>query len=327
MTRHLFFFVFAIAGSRSTFVPTLPSLTRCSAGSKFSGVFKKKERSNSTQRKSQVGSTENGYNSHGVLQLCVRINTLQLIRLELGVFGKRMIAHLSNSEDSDSVDEIADRVGKTFELSRSTSLEGIQQLSEAAAYKIVFEDLSHVLWDGLYIGEASSSRIEPFIEELEQYLEMISSTVHDRVRTRAITDVMKASFDGFLLVLLAGGPIRGFVPQDSDVIEEDFKLLMELFWSNGDGLPSDLIDRFSRAVKNVLPLYSVETESLVERYKGLLLESFGPPSGKSRLLPMPETSGQWSPTEPNTLLRVLCYRKDEAAAKFLKKNYNLPTKL
>ncbi|KAM1727244.1 hypothetical protein ACFX12_017912 [Malus domestica] len=310
-------------GTRNTFIPTLPALTRCSARSKY-GVFKKKERLHISQRrKSQVGST-NGDSSFGIPQLCIRINTLQLIRMELGVFEKRIISHLGSSE-TPWEDNIANRVGKMFELSTSACVEGIQQLCEATAYKVVFHDLSHVLWDGLYIVGVSSSRIEPFLQELEQYLEIISSTVHDRVRTRIITDVMRASFDGFLLVLLAGGPSRTFMRKDSDLIEEDFRFLTDLFWSNGDGLPADLIDKLSTTVKGILPLYGIDTDSLVEQLKRATLENYGS-SAKSRL-PMPPTTGEWNSNEPNTLLRVLCYRNDETAAKFLKKTYNLPKKL
>ncbi|KDP33727.1 hypothetical protein JCGZ_07298 [Jatropha curcas] len=310
-------------GTRSTFLPTMPALTRCTAGSKFH-VFKKKEKSHVTQRrKSQVGST-NGDASYGIPQLCVRINTLQHIRMQLEVLGKRTVIQLRNSK-SIQEDGLANGMGVKFELSAAACVEGIQQLCEATAYKVVFDDLSHVLWDGLYVGDVSSSRIEPFLQELEQYLEIISSTVHDRVRTRVITDVMKASFDGFLLVLLAGGPSRAFTLQDSEMIEDDFKFLTDLFWSNGDGLPTELINKFSTTVKAVLPLFHTDTESIVERFKSLTLESYGS-SAKSRL-PLPPTSGQWGPTEPNTLLRVLCYRNDETAAKFLKRTYNLPKKL
>uniref|UniRef100_A0A5B7ADV5 MHD1 domain-containing protein n=1 Tax=Davidia involucrata TaxID=16924 RepID=A0A5B7ADV5_DAVIN len=311
-------------GSRSTFVPTMPALTRCTTGSKFRGVFKKKDRSHiAHRRKPQVG-TINGDNSSGIPQLCVRINTLQHIRTELGVLEKRTITHLRNS-GATLADDTVNGLGKKFELSAAACVEGIQQLCEATAYKLVFHDLSPVLWDGLYVGEVSYSRIEPLLQELEQNLEIISATVHDRVRTRVITDIMKASFDGFLLILLAGGPSRAFTQQDSVVIEEDFKFLMDLFWSNGDGLPADLIDKHSTTVKRVLALLHTDTESLIEQFRGLTLDSYGF-SDKSRL-PLPPTSGQWSPTEPNTLLRVLCYRNDEMASKFLKKTYDLPKKL
>ncbi|KAM6559554.1 hypothetical protein CsatA_028793 [Cannabis sativa] len=311
-------------GSRNTFVPTMPALTRCTIGSKFQGFGKKKEKSpNPPKRNSQV-ATLNGDNSFGIQQLCVRINTLQRIRSELEVLEKRVITHLRNSESA-KVEDFSNGLEKQFELSPAACVEGIQQLCEAVAYRIVFHDLSHVLWDGLYVGEVSSARIEPFLQELERNLSIISDAVHERVRTRIITDIMRASFDGFLLVLLAGGPSRAFSKQDSQIIEDDFKSLKDLFWANGDGLPSELIDKFSTAVRGVLPLFRTETDSLIERFRRGTLETYGS-SARSKF-PLPPTSGQWNPTEPNTLLRVLCYRNDDAASKFLKKTYNLPKKL
>ncbi|KAM7459358.1 hypothetical protein LguiA_036352 [Lonicera macranthoides] len=311
-------------GSRNTYVPTMPALTRCTTNTKFQGVWKKKEKSVTSQRRNSQVSTMNGDNSFGVPQLCVRINTLQRIRTELEVIEKRIITLLRNSESA-QVEDFSNGLAKKFELSPDSCIEGIQQLCEAVAYKIVFHDLSHVLWDSLYIAEPSSSRIELFLQELERHLTVVSDTVHERVRTRIIADIMKASCEGFLLVLLAGGPSRSFSRQDSQIIEDDFKSLKDLFWANGDGLPADVINKFSSTVRDVLPLFRTDTESLVERFRRLTLETYGS-SAKSRL-PLPPTSGQWNPTEPNTLLRVLCYRNDEVASKFLKKTYNLPKKL
>ncbi|KAG7636764.1 Munc13 homology 1 [Arabidopsis thaliana x Arabidopsis arenosa] len=305
-------------GSRNTFLPALPALTRCTVGSRLHGVFKKKEKPMvaSHRRKSQLGT---GNDSAEILQFCCRINTLQYIRTEIESSGRKTLNRLPESEVA-----ALDAKGKIFEQSIGYCSKGIQQLSEATAYKIVFHDLSNVLWDGLYLGEVPSSRIEPFLQELERCLEIISSSVHDRVRTRVISDIMRASFDGFLLVLLAGGPSRGFTIQDSAAVEEDFKFLCDLFWSNGDGLPLDLIEKVSTTVKSILPLLRTDTDSLIERFKAVCLENHGSDRGK---LPLPPTSGPWSPTEPNTLLRVLCYRYDEPATKFLKKTYNLPRKL
>ncbi|KAL5558666.1 hypothetical protein UlMin_034877 [Ulmus minor] len=312
-------------GSRNTFIPTMPALTRCTIGSKFQGFGKKKEKSppNPQKNNSQV-ATLNGDSSFGFQQICARINTLHRIRADLDVLEKRIVTHLRNSESA-IVEDFSNGLSKKFELSPAACVEGIQQLCEAAAYKIIFHDLSHVLWDGLYVGEPSSSRIDPFLQELERNLLIISNTVHERVRTRIIADIMRASFDGFLLVLLAGGPSRAFSKQDSQIIEDDFKSLKDLFWANGDGLPSELIDSYSTTVRGVLPLFRTDTESLIERFRRTTLETYGS-SARSRL-PLPPTSGQWNPTEPNTLLRVLCYRNDEAATKFLRKTYNLPKKL
>ncbi|KAJ1409831.1 hypothetical protein SESBI_22458 [Sesbania bispinosa] len=57
-------------GSRNTFVPTMPALTRCTIGSKFQGFGKKKDKSpNSQKRNPQVAT--NGDSSFGIPQLCV----------------------------------------------------------------------------------------------------------------------------------------------------------------------------------------------------------------------------------------------------------------
>lgn len=302
----------------------MPGLTRCAIGSKFQGFGKKKEKSpNPPKRNSQV-ATVNGDSSFGVKQLCVRINTLQRIRTELEVLEKRVITHLRNSESA-KVEDFSKGLEKTFELSPAACIEAIQQLSEAAAYRIVFHELGPALWDGLYAGDVSSARIDPLIEELEKNLLMISDTVHERVRTRIISDIMRASFDGFLFVLLAGGPSRVFSKQDCQIIEDDFKALKDLFWANGEGLPSELIEKYTTTARAVLPLFRNDTESIIERFKRVTLEAYGS-SAKSRL-PLPPSTGEWGPNEPNTLLRVLCHRNDDVASKFLKKTYNLPKKL
>nr|GEU56896.1 pyrophosphate--fructose 6-phosphate 1-phosphotransferase subunit alpha [Tanacetum cinerariifolium] len=86
-----------------------------------------------------------------------------------------------------------------------------------------------------------------------------------------------------LLVLLAGGLSHAFTLQDSRQIKDDFKSLRDLFWANGDGF----------------------------QWIHVTLETYGS-SAKSRLL-LPSTTGQWSPSNPNTLLHVLCCRNDDAA--------------
>lgn len=304
-------------------MPTMPALTRCTTGTNF--FSKKKEKPVVSQKRNSQVATVDGDSSSGVPHICARINSLHKIRMELENLEKRIITLLRNSESA-HVEDLSNGPGKKFERTPSSCIEAIQQLSEGLAYKIVFHDLRHVLWDFLYVGDPSSSRIEPFLQELERSLTIVSDTViHDRVRTRIIADVMRASVDGFLLVLLAGGPTRMFSRQDTQIIEGDFTSLKDLFWANGDGLPENIIDQYSRTAREVLPLFRADTESLIEHFRRSTLEAYGS-SAKSRL-PLPATSGQWNPSEPNTLLRVLCYRNDDAASKFLKKTYNLPKKL
>ncbi|XP_031489104.1 protein unc-13 homolog [Nymphaea colorata] len=308
-------------GTKSSFVPTLPALTRCTTGSKL-GVFKRKEKLPMFQRKkSQVGIM-NGGDSFGLSQLCIRMNTLHQICTELEILERRIISHLRNGEFTD-MSALNGEEAK-FELALASCHEGIQQLCEATAYKVVFCSLNHLLWEGLYVGEPASSRVEPLLRELEQNLELVASTVHTRVRVRALTALMKASFDGFLLVLLAGGPSRAFSRQDCQLIEEDFRLLKQLYLVDGDGLPQELIETAAILVTNILPLFHEETEDLVKRYKRTVAQVYGSSISK---ITLPPTPNNWSPSDPNTVLRVLCHRNDKAAIKFLKNTYGLPKKL
>ncbi|KAL6655718.1 hypothetical protein ACP70R_006544 [Stipagrostis hirtigluma subsp. patula] len=308
-------------GTRNSFMPQLPPLTRCEVGSKL--LFKKKEKPQNLQVRTSQNGVTNGNDPLGLPQLCVRLNTLQYIRGELENVEKKIKTCLRNVESAQA--DITDGLDIKFELCQAACQEGIQQICETTAYKVTFYDLGHVLWDTLYVGDIASNRVEVLLRELDPILETISGTVHNKVRNRAITALMKATFDGFLLVLLAGGPLRAFTRQDSQIIEDDFRALRDLYLADGDGLPEELVDKASSQVKNVLPLLRADSESLIERFKRMMVES-NRSASKSRL-PLPPTTGHWSPNEPNTVLRVLCYRNDETATKFLKKTYNLPKKI
>ncbi|GKA93032.1 plant-specific TFIIB-related protein 1, partial [Tanacetum coccineum] len=58
-----------------------------------------------------------------------------------------------------------------FQLSRSMS---------SVLHKQSKIRMRHSLWDGLYVGELSSSAIEPFLQDLEQNLMVIADTVNER---------------------------------------------------------------------------------------------------------------------------------------------------
>ncbi|KAI5436378.1 hypothetical protein KIW84_022742 [Lathyrus oleraceus] len=75
----------------------------------------------------------------------------------------------------------------------------MRQLCECIAYKAIFKDLCHILWDNVYVEEVSSARIEPFLNELKQYLEIISSTVHDKVSN---TLKQPGIWDGYTILTL-----------------------------------------------------------------------------------------------------------------------------
>jgi len=212
-----------------------------------------------------------------------------------------------------------------FGLSKSACQEGIQQLCEATGYRLIFHDLFHVLFDNVYVGEVATTRIDTFLSKLDSYLKTISTCIHDRLQSRLVTSIMKASFDGFLLILLGGGPYRAFSLRDSQILLEDFKAMKDLFLADGEGIPEDLVEKAATQVMDVLPLFYVDTESLIERYKHMIEEIYG--SSARTKPPVPPTTRKWNASEPNTVLRVLCHRNDVIASKFLKKAYGFPKNL
>ncbi|KAJ1268127.1 hypothetical protein BS78_07G113100 [Paspalum vaginatum] len=307
-------------GTLSSFFPQLPHLTRCDVGSK---LLKKKEKTQfPVKRGSQVGSTT-GNEASSLPGMCVRINTLHYIQNELENLDKKMKTYIQNVGAGQP--DTTDGLKTNFEPSQAACQQGIRQMCETTAYMVIFSDLSHVLLDTLYVGSPASNRILPLLKELSPILSVISATVLKGVRNYLITALMKASFDGFLLVLLAGGPTRAFSCQDYQIIEDDFRALRGLYLEYCDGLPQELVVKASLEVKNILPLLRTDTATLIERFQQLLSESCESTT-KSRF-PMPPVPAHWSPDNPNTILRVLCYRNDEAATKFLKKAYNLPKTL
>jgi hypothetical protein len=288
-------------------------------------LFKKKEKPHVLMKRgSQVGSsTGNGACASDLPKLCVQINTLHYIQTEVENLKKKARKYLRNSELAH--DSITDGTEINFELSHASCEDGIRQLCDTTAYNVVFSYLSSVFLDTLYVGGTASNRVDPLLRDLHSILRVISGIMCNGVQDRLMTVLMKASFDGFLLVLLAGGPTRAFTLQDSQTIENDFRALRGLYLANGDGLPNELVDKASLEVKNILPLLRTDTESLIQRFKQTISECYGS-TIKSRF-PIPPVPTQWSANNPNTILRVLCYRNDETASKFLKKTYNLPKKL
>ncbi|GKE07090.1 protein unc-13 homolog isoform X2, partial [Tanacetum coccineum] len=196
------------SGTRSNFLPKLPSLTRCSGKTKTNGVFGENNQSQVVEKRKL--STEGDDDSYGIPQLCVRVNTFLYIRKELEVLEKKVITQL-NSTGLTHEDSIVNDYRITFKLSLAACQDGTQEICE---------DKGDMLFERFY--------------------------------------------GRFLLVLLAGGPSRNFTHEDSSMIKQDFHLLVDLFWANGDGLPIELINKFSATVEGILPLFATDTKSLIE---------------------------------------------------------------
>lgn len=148
----------------------------------------------------------------------------------------------------------------------------------------------------------------------------MTAILTERAQAPAAKEVMKASFDAFLTVLLAGGTTRVFNESDHESIREDFDSLKQLFCSFGEELIAENeVEKAAEIVEGVMALMGMSTEQLMENLSTLSNET----SGNGQKLPMPPTTGKWNRADPNTILRVLCYRNDRTASNFLKRTFQI----
>lgn len=213
-----------------------------------------------------------------------------------------------------------------FELARASIQGGIQHVAEVTAYRLVFLDSNTAFYECLYVFSVSNSRIRPTLRTLEQNLTLLSAILIDHAQPLAAKEVMKAAFECFLMVLLAGGSTRTFCRSDYQMIEEDFESLKRVFRTSGVGLiAEDEVEKEAEVVQGVVDLMGQSTEQLVEDFSIVACERSGiGVNATGKRLPMPPTTGRWNRSDPNTILRVLCHRNDRSANLFLKRTFQLP---
>ncbi|XAR63551.1 hypothetical protein NMG60_11023523 [Bertholletia excelsa] len=250
--------------------------------------------------------------------LCVQLNTLyyaisHLNKLEDSIWERWSIKGPQDKSIKRFIDENpkSSIQKETFDGSRKDINAAIDRICEFAGTKIIFWDLREAFIDNLYKPNVSQSRMEVLIEPLDMALNQLCGIIVDPLRDRVVTGLLQASLDGFLRVILDGGPSRLFFSSDAKLLEEDLEVLKEFFISGGDGLPRGVVENQVARVRQVVKLHSYETRELIEDLKSASeLEMQG---RKSRL------GG-----DTKTLLRILCHRSDSEASQFLKKQFKIP---
>ncbi|CAH9095209.1 unnamed protein product [Cuscuta epithymum] len=319
-------------GSKQNYVPTLPPLTRCSQDSRFFklwrtssctiGVYSDNHRfiSNANQVRPST--------SRGTQRLYIRLNTLHYVLSQLHAMDKTLTLNprvVQSTTIRRSKSNLSSSIS-FFDQSRTAIRAAVQHVSEASAYRLVFLDSNYVFYGSLYVEDVENARIQPVLRVLKQNLTLLCAIVTERAQPMAIKEVMKATFEAYLMVLLAGGSSRVFCRSDHHMLEEDFCSLKKMFCTCGEGMVvEDVVDREAETVEGVLSLMSQSTEQLIEDFNTVVCETgqIGVASAMVQKVSMPPTTGKWSRTDPNTVLRVLCYRNDKTANLFLKKTFHL----
>ncbi|XP_042468676.1 protein unc-13 homolog [Zingiber officinale] len=342
----------ASCGSKQSYVPALPPLARCNQDSLVFFLWKKiatpcragidpilfgcksgvkpnvlhVRRGGGGHRATHPGPTV----SRGTQRLYVRLNTLHYL---LGLLHSvdKSLSFFSRPGPSPSprtprCTPLRRRTGgpTNFDLARSTIHGAIAHVAEVAAHRLIFLDSASSFYNSIYVGNVSESRVRPTIRSLKQNLSLLVTMLSDRAQPLAVREIMNASFEAFLLVLLAGGPARAFYRSDYEMVIEDVANLKRIFCTCGEGLVTEeVVQKEAARVEGVVSLMSLPSEKLVEDLTFMACETIGLGRSMERL-PMPPTTGRWSRTDPNTVLRVLCHRNDDVANRFLKRAFNLP---
>ncbi|XXG79423.1 hypothetical protein AAC387_Pa09g0495 [Persea americana] len=323
-------FVQSCGGTKQGYVPPLPPLTRCSRDSKIYKLWKKAAPCRVVgMDELNISSIIDGDHprpstSRGTQRLYIRVNTLHYLLSSIHSLDKSLTlsirTHFPNSRrhltDSPTY----------FENVRSSIHTATQNVSEVAAFRLIFLDSSSVFYDGLYAGDVTNARIHPALRILKQNLTLLTAILTERAQPLAVKEVMKATFEAFSMVLLAGGGSRMFSRMDHDMIAEDFGNLKRVFCTCGEGLIAEqVVEKEADVVEGVIALMGQATEQLVEDLSIIACEAsgIGIDGAAGQKVPMPPTTGRWNRTDPNTILRVLCHRNDNVANSFLKKTFQL----
>ncbi|CAN4120576.1 unnamed protein product [Withania somnifera] len=318
-------------GSKQSYIPTLPPLTRCSHDSRFTKLWKFAVCSVGENEQNHHITDEGNHprlsTSRGTQRLYIRLNTLHFFLLQLHSLDKTLSISSKDVPSPRNHHSKNRQIGSYsyFDHTRSAIQAAVQHVSEVAAYRLIFFDSHSVFYGSLYVRDVENTRIRPALRALKQNLTLMCAILTDRAQPLALKEVMKASFEAYLMVLLAGGSKRIFSRANHEIIEEDFESLKRVFCTCGEGLiVEDVVDTEAETVKGVIDFMGQSTEQLVEDFSIVACEASGMGVvGSGQKLPMPPTTGRWNRSDPNTILRVICHRNDKVANQFLKKTFQL----
>lgn len=201
-------------GSKQSYIPPLPPLTRCNQHSKFIQLWRKASpcRTLGAAERFHSSSAEGNHprpsTSRGTQRLYIRLNTLQYLlsyvhSLDKSLSLARRQNPLPHSRYRNNRHISANQC--YFDLARSSILAASENVAEIGAYRLIFLDSSSVFYESLYVGDVANARICPALRILKQNLTLLAAILMDQVQPLAVKEIMKATFEVYLMILLAGG--------------------------------------------------------------------------------------------------------------------------
>ncbi|XP_047340889.1 protein unc-13 homolog isoform X1 [Impatiens glandulifera] len=264
-----------------------------------------------------------------ISKLCVILNTLQYMQRQIGALEDGIknswalvqpseYKQFCTSEDSKLTDEesIRELFAATFDCIKDTASIAIKKFREFTGAKVVFWDLRDSFLFHLYSGSVEGAGMDSVLHYFDTVLNQVCGLIDESTRDPIVLSIFKASLEGFVWVLLDGGPSRAFSLSDITVMEDDLKILKDFFIADGEGLPRSLAEKEASFAHQVLNLFTLQTESLVQ----MLMTA----SKHIAVIKDREKHRNGYQGDAHTFIRVLCHKKDREASKFLKRQYELP---
>ncbi|XP_073055673.1 protein unc-13 homolog isoform X1 [Primulina eburnea] len=266
-------------------------------------------------------------------KLCIRLNTYRYIQKQITVledgirksweaiipcrlYGCQMTPGTLGTSVDLNDESVTELFVATLDCIRDSAGHAIKRTCDFLGAKIVFWDMRDSFLFNLYHGGVEGNRLDDLLPQFDSALNNVCRLIDETIRDLVVSSIYKASLEGFVWLLLDGGPSRAFSDTDISMIEEDLSVFEDLFVANGEGLPRSLIEEESKFVHQILSLFSLQTQSVIQ----MLMES-------SEHISVDTTSPRYAQRylgDAETLIRVLCHKKDREASKFLKRHYQLP---
>jgi hypothetical protein len=243
---------------------------------------------------------------------------------------------------SEAVDEL---FATTYDSLRDTNANCITKTRDLIGARAIFWDLRDMFLIQLYNGTVEGARLERILPHIDSVLDTVCSLSYEDSRDMVVLSICRSALEAYVRVLLDGGPTRAFSDSDITLMEEDLSILKEFFIADGEGLPRSLVEQEAKQAKEILDLYSLEVNifcSLANCKLSSFLRNYEIPKcyglcplwqsdmliqmlmTASELINMGVSSEQRRLEDAQTLVRVLCHKKDRNASKFLKRQYELP---
>ncbi|KAL4394530.1 hypothetical protein AHAS_Ahas02G0161200 [Arachis hypogaea] len=173
--------------------------------------------------------------SRGTQRLYIRLNTLLYLLTHINSLEKTLSKNpvvLPSTRQPYGNHCRSYNNGSYFEKVLSSLLTACKHVAEVAAYRLIFLDFKSVFYESLYVGDAANAKIRLALRTLKQNITLMTTLLTDKAQSLALKEVMKASFEAFLMVLLASGNSMAFTKSDYHIMSEDFESLNRV---NGHG--------------------------------------------------------------------------------------------